>query len=441
MPKLSPRTVEAARPGEKDLILFDSELPGFGLKVTPHGSKIFLYQYWSPVERGKRRRYNIGALGDTLRRPDNSTVAITPHMARAEAERLRGIVLDKRDPHLERDQQARAAEADRIAARAKEAALRSVREIAVDMMADVVAQRRSPRTIVEYQRLLNKHLLNLRVTPEFVFGDRPVAEVGKSDVEAVRRQKGLSARPVLANRVQQLGRALLNFAERVEARPFGLANPFGGKRWNAERETRQPLTRDEITALHDSLAVEDDGTRGGSVDAIRFLLYSGWRKGEALSLRWDAIDFEAGKVTLGRTKTGQSVRPLAREALAVLGRIPKHGRGAFVFVAPRDANLPRTAIKRTWLRVRARAGITKPLHSLRHTMASIALSEGVPLAAVGAILGHRDVATTARYAKMEGSAAKTAADVAGAAIGRAVQSTDVLSITTPRKPNVARSRA
>ena len=194
MPKLSPRTVEAARPGEKDLILFDSELPGFGLKVTPHGSKIFLYQYWSPVERGKRRRYNIGALGDTLRRPDNSTVAITPHMARAEAERLRGIVLDKRDPHLERDQQARAAEADRIAARAKEAALRSVREIAVDMMADVVAQRRSPRTIVEYQRLLNKHLLNLRVTPEFVFGDRPVAEVGKSDVEAVRRQKGWALR-------------------------------------------------------------------------------------------------------------------------------------------------------------------------------------------------------------------------------------------------------
>ena len=441
MPKLSPRTVEAARPLEKDLTLFDSELPGFALKVTPRGSKIFLYQYWSPVERGKRRRYNIGALGDTLRRPDSSTVTITSHTARAEAERLRGIVLDKRDPHLERDQQARVAEAERVAARIREASLRSVREVAADMMAEVVSQHRSPRTIAEYERLLNKHLLGLRVTPDIRFGDRPVAVVGKTDVEAVRRQKTLSGRPILANRVQQLGRALLNYAERIEARPFGVANPFGGKRWNVERETRQPLTRDEIRTLHDSLAIEDDGTRGGAVDAIRFLLYSGWRKGEALSLRWEAIDFDAGKVTLGRTKTGQSIRPLAREALAVLGRIPKVGHGTFVFAAPQDADLPRTTVKRTWLRVRARAGITKPLHSLRHTMASIALSEGVPLAAVGAILGHRDVATTARYAKMEGSAAKKAADLAGAAIGRAVQSSGVMPISKARNAHATRSKA
>jgi len=441
MPKLSPRTIEAARPSGKDLTIFDSELPGFALKVTPHGTKIFLYQYWSPVERGKRRRYNIGVLGDTLRRPDGTTVSITAHTARTEAQRLRGLVLDKRDPHLEREQQARAAEAARILARAQAAAQRPVRDVAREMIADAVAQRRSSRTIAEYERLLEKHLLNLRITSDVALGDRAAGEVGKSDAELVRRQKALSGRPVLANRVQQLGRALLNYAERIEARPAGLTNPFGGKRWHVERETRQPLTRDEIASLHDALAVEDDGTRGGAVDAIRFLLYSGWRKGEALSLRWDAIDVDAGMVTLGRTKTGRSVRPLAREALALLAAIPNNRRGTFVFAAPGDASTHRVEIKRIWLRVRARAGITKPLHALRHTMASVALSEGVPLAAVGAILGHRDVATTARYAKMEGRAAKAAVDIAGAAIGRAAQSANVLPISAQRHARVARSKA
>ena len=455
MPKLSPRTIAAAHASETDRFIFDSELAGFALKITPFGRKSFIYQYWSPVERTKRRKYNIGTLGDTLRRPDGATVALTAYTARAEAERLRGLVRDKRDPFLELQAAARDAETAIDAARVTAASERPVREIAADMIAELTAkleakdegQRRSPRTVAEYKRLLDKHILPL-------IGDRPIAKVGKSDAEAVRRQKYkltvrkapakvgakpttvvvervLSAQPVLWNRVQQLGRSLINYAERIEARPVGLANPFGGKRWHTEGETRETLTTDEITALHHALEQEDIGDRGGAVDAIRFLLFSGMRKSEALSLRWDAVDADTGIVRLKHTKTGLSVRPLSKEALRVLAGIPRNG--PFVFASPNDQRKPRTEIKRVWLRVRKSAGITKPMHCLRHTMASVALSAGVPLAAVGAILGHKRHETTMRYAKFDPAIAKKHADVAGAALGRSAAPADVTDINSRRK--------
>lgn len=413
--KLTDARVKNTAPASKDLTLFDGECQGFGLKITPKGKKVFFYQYWSPTARNVRRRVVI-AEATGFRRGDNGKpLPVTVAWARLEAEGLRTLVLrQKRDPFQEREDAVRAKDDARIVEQGRIAALRPVREVADEMLADLEAARKSLRTTREYRRLLNKHLLPLRIPSGDSLGNRPMAELEKEDAVAVRRQKALVDRPILANRVQQLGRALVNFAERIGARPIGTANPFGGKRWHDEPETREALTRDEIAALHDALAGEDGGGRGGAVDAIRFLLYSGMRKGEALTLRWDAVDFTTGLVTLGKTKTGRSVRPLAREALAVLSAIPH--LSPYVFPSPNDRGAPRTEIKRTWLRVRLSAGITKPLHALRHTFGTVALSEGVPLAAVGAMLGHRDPATTARYAKYEGQKARAAADVAGTAL-------------------------
>ena len=432
MTKLTPRTVAAATPAKKgDLVIFDEETAGFGLKVTPLGTKVFFFQYWSPVDKAKRtrRRVTIGRLGETMRQANGATVAITPHTARVEAERLRGIVRDHRDPFLEREQAARAEETRLRTERAAVASQRAVRTIAEEQLVDLAD--RSPRTVREYRRLLDKHLLEVRTVDDVPLGDRPIAEVGKDDVHVVRRQRALAGRPVLANRVQQLGRSLLNYAERIGARPEGRANPFAGERWHAEEETREALTREEVQALQQALDAEDTGMRGGAVDAIRFLLYSGWRKGEALALRWDAIELETGMATLGRTKSGRSTRPLSRQALDVLAAIPR--RGPHVFPSERLPGRPLAEIKRTWIRVRAAAGITKPMHSLRHTVASVALSEGVPIAAVGSILGHKNTATTARYAKMEHAAARAAADTVGAALGRTASTTDVLSFVRPKK--------
>ena len=95
--------------------------------------------------------------------------------------------------------------------------------------------------------------------------------------------------------------------------------------------------------------------------------------------------------------------------------------------------MPRREVKRVWLRVRAAAGITKPLHALRHSFATIALNEGQSLAVVGALLGHKNPATTLRYAKVEHQKRREAAAAMGPALSRiAAQTVDVLPLGVRR---------
>lgn len=420
--KLTDALIAGTKPHPgRDLVIADAGIPGYQLKVTPAGRKVLSLLYWSPVEPGKRRRYTIGEVGGPVTMPDGRTATLTAHTGRVIAEARRGEVRAKRDPFLEREQAARAQEGREAARRVQDAAAQPVQAVAEAFLADARERQLSPRTVREWERLLRKHVLP-------VIGRVAIAAVGKEHAQAVKRAAP-RGRHVLANRIQQVCCALLNFAEDERG---ALPNPFGvgvrGKnRWHEERETREAFTRDELARLFSALDAEQDVDRGGAVDAIRLLALTGWRKGEALSLRWDAVDFALGGALLQRTKTGRSLRALAPDALALLQQIPE--RGPYVFPSPDDPQRPRQEIKRTWNRVREVAGLSKPLHSLRHTAATIALSEGVPLATVGALLGHRNPATTLRYAKTEHEKARGAAAVLGAAIAQATSPANVTPIS------------
>lgn len=77
--KISKRSVDALQPGARDAFLWDTELRGFGCKITPKGSRIYLLQYG---QAGRDHRIAIGRHG----------IDITPEKARLEAQRLRGLV-------------------------------------------------------------------------------------------------------------------------------------------------------------------------------------------------------------------------------------------------------------------------------------------------------------------------------------------------------------
>ena len=81
------RSVDARTPETKDTYLWDVELAGFGLKVTPTGRKVYLVQYRLGGRKGRVRRVTIGVHG-----------RITPEQARVEAKRLLGIVAAGGDP-------------------------------------------------------------------------------------------------------------------------------------------------------------------------------------------------------------------------------------------------------------------------------------------------------------------------------------------------------
>lgn len=75
--RITKSSVDAAAPGAKDRLLWDDRLPGVGCKVTPKGSKVFVYQYRMGGKGSPARRYTIGKFGP-----------ITADQARREAETL-----------------------------------------------------------------------------------------------------------------------------------------------------------------------------------------------------------------------------------------------------------------------------------------------------------------------------------------------------------------
>ena len=75
--RITKRVVDAAQPGSKDIYVWDDELSGFGLKVTPRGRKVYLIQYRLGGRKGRTRRVTIGQHGE-----------LTPATARAEGKRL-----------------------------------------------------------------------------------------------------------------------------------------------------------------------------------------------------------------------------------------------------------------------------------------------------------------------------------------------------------------
>lgn len=94
MTKLTKRIVEAVEPQSKGHVIWDDELPGFGLRVYPSGKRSYIVQYRS---RGRSRRYTIGLHG-----------VWTPETARREAKALLGQVAHGGDPAEEREENRKA---------------------------------------------------------------------------------------------------------------------------------------------------------------------------------------------------------------------------------------------------------------------------------------------------------------------------------------------
>jgi len=89
--RLTKQAVTSAHPEARDRLIWDSKIPGFGLKVTPSGAKVFVYQYRLGGRGAKVRRYTIGKLGP-----------FTPDTARSEAERLAVLVAQGIDPQRQK---------------------------------------------------------------------------------------------------------------------------------------------------------------------------------------------------------------------------------------------------------------------------------------------------------------------------------------------------
>ena len=144
----------------------------------------------------------------------------------------------------------------------------------------------------------------------------------------------------------------------------------------------------------------------------------GCRKGEIVRLRW--LEVRGDMLVLEDSKTGPRRVPLNSQARRILARQAR-GDSPFVFPSRRDPSPPRDPDLRLWYRVRQDAGIEDlRLHDLRHTHASHAVMNGVPLPVVSRLLGHSNVRITLRCAHLGDRDIEQAAERVGQAIGDAM---------------------
>ena len=334
--KLTKRAVEAVRPADRDLILWDTELKGFGCKVTPKGKRVYFTYY--RTREGQQRRPSIGVHG-----------AMTCEQAR---ETARQWLADRdRDPSGLRQARKSAP---------------TVAEFAERYVTQHAEAKKSSKSTAQDRRMLERFVLP-------AFGKRKLAEVTRADV--VKLHHRLKDTPYQANRVLALLSKMFNLAARWDLRPDG-TNPCRHVEKYRERNRERFLLEAELARLAEVLAAaERTRTESpGVIAAIRLLLFTGARLSEILTLRWEHVDVEGQCLRLPDSKTGAKVVYLPPAALEILTALDRHEDNPYV-IAGAKLGSHLINLQKPWRRIRAKAGLGDVrLHDLRHSFASMAVA-------------------------------------------------------------------
>jgi integrase len=416
-------------PDKGATITYDADVPGFGIRVTANGARSFVLNYMSA---GRERRMTIGHF------PTWSSTA-----AREEARILRRKVDSGIDPMTEREAQDAAAAAERSAP--------TVEDLFTRYEAEHLP-RKSPRAAADDRSMWKKIVL-----PQL--GTMKVTAVRPEDIDALHA-KVSKTRSVRANRMVEVVRKAFNMAIRWG---WCTDNPASGVHRNHEVRRSRYLSAAEVMKLSEALAAHPEKT---SVNAIKLLMLTGARRGEVLGARWDMFDLDTGVWIKPSAHTKQRKEhrvPLSAPAVQLLSEIllsakdkaSTQGCSVSPYVFPGHDGKPVTDIKRTWLSVCCKAGLaeqvekrtrggevvrtdkdmpvmawqtTVRIHDLRHTYASILASHGLSLPIIGALLGHTQPQTTARYAHLLDDPLRAATEHVGAMMTNASKSADMVEI-------------
>ena len=252
-------------------------------------------------------------------------------------------------------------------------------------------------------------VLASRILP--TFGSKPLDRITPAQVghwfDAFSRTA-----PGGANRTLDLFRQIMNFAI---ACGYIDQNPTRGVKRNRRPALTRFLSREEIGRLHKALDEDTGKDSRQQADIIRLLLLTGCRLSEIVHLRWSEVHDDT--LALADSKTGPRKVPLNIQARRILERQPRSG-SQFVFPSPFDPSRPRCLRLALWYRIRREAGIEDVrLHDLRHTHASHAVMNGVPVPVVSRLLGHTNVRMTLRYAHLGDREIEAAAERVGQSMG------------------------
>ncbi|MEO5349272.1 MAG: site-specific integrase [Magnetococcus sp. YQC-3] len=407
--KLTKRNVDTAQPGEQDVFLFDTDMTGFGLKITPTGRKTYLFQYRL---NGSKRRVMIGVHGSPW----------TPDLARKEAARMLGMVADGQDP-AEQKAQAKA--------------VPTMAELC-DLYLEEGTSTQKPSTISTDRGRILRHIKPL-------LGRKRVDQVTRADIERFRDAvaagktagtfktgpRGLAVvtgGEGTANRCLELLSSICSFACH---RDLMTANPCLGVKKFRRRTMERFMTGEELARLGEAMQqAEQEGVNPVAIAALRMLLLTGMRRGEVLTLEWSHVDFERACLRLPDSKSGAKILHMGAAALELLASLPRIEGNPYCFPGSIEGHCL-VGLPKIWRDIRDRAGLTDVrIHDTRHGFASVGAMGGMGLPVIGALLGHTQASTTMRYAHLSADPLKIAADRISSQIAASLSGKETNNVTT-----------
>ena len=384
MGRITKKTVDALIARQREYMLWDDEIKGFGVRVHPSGRRVYLV------------KYRLG--GRVIKKTIGPHGAIPPAAARARAAEIITAARTGRDLM------------GRVLS--PPADTTTMHDLAGRFLDEHASAHCKPSTAHSYGFAIRQHVL-----PRL--GRRSVSDITRADVAELHH--AMRATPYAANRTLGILSAMFTAAELWGLRPQG-SNPCRYVKRFRERKRERFLSDGEYRRLGAVLReAERTGTESATaVAAIRLLMLTGCRLSEIMTLRWENVDLEKAELRLPDSKTGAKVVHLGQPAVAVLRGIASVEDNPWVITGRRPGSRI-ASLHFPWGRIRKRAGLEDVrLHDLRHSYASGGLLVGEGLPMIGKLLGHSHVQTTARYAHLADDPVKAAADLIATRIARVV---------------------
>jgi integrase len=333
-----------------DLIYWDAGCPGFGLKVTPKGRKVFVVLYRTGGAGSKLRKYTIGPYG-----------RVTLHQARVAAQKVFAAKLEGRD----------------LAAEKREARRRIVADRLEDLLETFIAQHVSQnRSAYEISRLLRREMGK-------PWSGRSIHEITKRDVVEIISAIEQRGAPSTANKALKVIKTFLRWCV---GRAVLDRSPAEGIPMPAKMVARDRVLTDQELAKIILAARQMNGPYGGIVE---LLALTGQRREEVAAMTWGELDMHWRVWTIPKSRTKNAkghVVHMSEQSMDVLLRTTI--RGPFVFTVL--GRKPFREFSRTKRRIDELSGVTGwRLHDLRRTCVSGMARLGVAPHVADKILNHQ----------------------------------------------------